>query len=913
MTTIKIPDLSLVVLIGATGSGKSTFAAQHFRPTEVLSSDFCRGLVSDDPNDQSATGDAFEVLDYIAGKRLAAGRLTVVDATSVQPAARKSLIELARKHHVLAVAIVLDVPADVCAARNSGRADRTFGAHVLRQQQAQLRRGLRGLRREGFHREFVLSGAAEIATAVIERERLWNDRRSDHGPFDIIGDVHGCFDELAELLTELGYTVDPGGGSARHPYGRTAVFLGDLVDRGPATPAVLRLVMGMAAEGSGLSVAGNHEVKLVRALRGRNVSISHGLAESLAQLAAEPPEFSGQATAFMDRLVGHLVLDDGKLVVAHAGLPAAMHGRASAAVRAFSLYGDTTGETDAYGLPVRYPWATDYRGQAMVVYGHTPVRQAEWVNGTICVDTGCVFGGALTALRYPERELVSVPARAVYYEAARPLAGLAPAGGGGPEEGSEGAAGVGTTDAAGGGPEEGSKGAAGVGTTDAAGGGAAGHGPAAGDIGVTRMARPAHRAPVDLDITDVAGKRQIETRLTGTTVTVREENAIAALEVMSRFAIDPRWLIYLPPTMSPTATSSRPGLLEHPAEAFSAYQAAGVAEVVCEEKHMGSRAIVLACRDESVASRRFGVPDAPPGVIYTRTGRAFFADQDTEQELLRRVTGAITDAGLWDELGTDWLALDCELLPWSAKAAELLRGQYAPAGAAAIAALDAETAIASRAAARGVDVGDLVEHSRRRSVMARQFVDAYRRYCWPVSSVDDLRLAPFQILAAAGSVPALRDHHWHLEVLGRLCDRAPATLRRTESITVTLGGRSGAQRTVEAATDWWLELTGAGGEGMVVKPASVVHRGPKGLAQPGIKCRGREYLRIIYGPEYTAEANLLRLRSRSLGHKRSLALREFALGIESLERFVAGAPLYRVHECVFGVLALESEPVDPRL
>ncbi len=853
MTAIKLPDLALVVLIGVTGSGKSTFAARHFRPTEVISSDFCRALVSDDSNDQSATRDAFDVLQFIAGKRLAAGRLTVVDATSVQPAARKSLIELARRHHVLAVAIVLDVPADVCAARNAARADRAFGAHVLRQQQEQLRRGLRGLRREGFHREFVLSGETEVATAVIEREPLWNDRRSEHGPFDLIGDVHGCFDELAELLTRLGYTVDPGGGSARHPDGRTAVFVGDLVDRGPATPAVLRLVMGMTADGSGLSVAGNHEVKLVRALRGRKVSSSHGLAESLAQLAAEPPEFIRQATDFMDRLVGHFVLDDGRLVVAHAGLPAAMHGRASAAVRAFALYGDTTGETDEYGLPVRYPWATEYRGRALVVYGHTPVRQTAWVNGTICVDTGCVFGGALTALRYPERELVSVPARAVYYEPARPL--------GGPAE-------------AGGAPQ---------------------------------------RAPADLDITDVAGKRQIKTRLPGTTVTVREENAAAALEVMSRFAIDPRWLIYLPPTMSPTATSAQPGLLEHPAEAFSAYRAAGVAEVVCEEKHMGSRAIVLACRDAPAAQRTFGAPGGWPGVIYTRTGRAFFADQITEQELLSRVTAAITDAGLWDELGTDWLALDCELLPWSAKAGELLRGHYAPVGAAAIAALDAETAAARQAAARGVDVGDLAEQSRQRSVMARRFVEAYRRYCWPVGSVDDLRLAPFQILAGAGSVHALRDHHWQLEVLSRLCDRAPAILRRTRSITVSLDQGADAQRSVAAATDWWLELTGAGGEGMVVKPASVVHRGGRGLAQPGIKCRGREYLRIIYGPEYTAQANLSRLRSRSLGHKRSLALREFALGIEALERFVAGEPLYRVHECVFGVLALESEPVDPRL
>ncbi len=504
-----------------------------------------------------------------------------------------------------------------------------------------------------------------------------------------------------------------------------------------------------------------------------------------------------------------MVLDDGRLVVAHAGLPAAMHGRASAAVRAFALYGDTTGETDEFGLPVRYPWAEDYRGRAMVVYGHTPVPEPEWVNGTICLDTGCVFGGRLTALRYPERELVSVPAGDVYYAPARP--------------------------------------------------------------------------------------------------TIREENAIAALEVMSRFAIDPRWLIYLPPTMSPTATSGREGLLEHPADAFGAYRAAGVADVICEEKHMGSRAVVIVCAGESVAARRFGIPG--PGVIYTRTGRAFFTDRDVERELLCRVAGAIGAAGLWDELGTDWLALDCELLPWSAKAGELLRGQYAPVGAAATAALDAESSVLAAAAARGVDVAGLLQRSRQREEAAAKFVAAYRRYCWAVSSVSDLKLAPFQVLAGEGSVHALRGHGWHLDVLGRVCDRDPAVLRRTRSVAVRLGDPASE----EAATAWWEELTAAGGEGMVVKPADVIHRGPKGLAQPGVKCRGPEYLRLIYGPEYLAEQNLSRLRSRGLGHKRSLALREFALGIEALERFAAGEPLYRVHECVFGVLALESEPADPRL
>jgi protein phosphatase len=855
VTEIRIPELSLVVLVGVTGSGKSTFARQHFASTEVISSDFCRGLVSDDENDQAATADAFEVLDFIAAKRLAAGRLTVIDATSVQPGARQSLIALARRHHVLAVAIVLDVPEGTCATRNAARPDRTFGPRVVHQQHDQLRRGLRGLRREGFQRVHVLAGEAEIAAAWIQRERRWNDLRDRHGPFDIIGDVHGCHAELAELLERLGYAVSPDGTAAAHPGGRTAVFVGDLVDRGPATPAVLRLVMNMTQAGSALAVTGNHEAKLVRALRGRDVTVSHGLAESLAQLAAEPDGFTGQAAAFMNGLLGHVVLDDGRLVVAHAGLPEAMHGRASAAVRAFALYGDTSGETDEFGLPVRYPWARDYRGRALVAYGHTPVPSPEWVNGTICLDTGCVFGGRLTALRYPEREIVSVAARQVYFAPARPL-GDPPA------------------------PP----------------------GPTAPGPG---LVPEQSRAAGELSITDVLGRRVIETRLAGHPVTIREENAAAALEVMSRFAIDPRWLAYLPPTMAPVTAAAPGGPLEHPRDAFAAYRQAGVTRVVCEEKHMGSRAVVVACRDPEAAARQFGLPGA--GAIYTRTGREFFADTAVAQEVLAGVIAAAGAAGLWDELATDWLILDCELLPWSAKAGDLLRGEYAPVAAAAGAALDAAAGLLAAAAARGAGVPGLPERTAQRRDLAGRFADAYRRYCWPVTSPADLRLAPFQVLAGAGRVHALRPHPWHLDLLGRLCAAAPGLLKPTAAVTADLADPASEQ----AATDWWEALTAAGGEGMVVKPEQAVHRGPRGLAQPGIKCRGPEYLRIVYGPEYTL--SLDRLRSRRVGRKRGLALREYALGIEALERFTAGEPLYRVHECVFGVLALESEPVDPRL
>ena len=844
---LTIPELSLVVLVGASGSGKSTFAARHFRPTEVLSSDACRGLVSDDENDQSATGAAFDVLHYVAAKRLELGRLTVVDATNVQPESRKPLIALAKQHHVLPVAIVFAVPESVCAERNELRPDRDFGPHVLRNQRGQLRRSMKNLRSEGFSKVHFLHSVGEIDEAVIERTRLWTDRRDDHGPFDIIGDVHGCFDELVALLGELGYEVGADGLSARHPDGRRPFFVGDLVDRGPATPAVLRLVMGMVDAGDALCVPGNHEAKLLRALRGRNVTRSHGLAETLQQLDQEPAEFRDHVAAFIDGLVSHLVLDDGKLVIAHAGLRADMQGRASGAVRSFALYGDTTGETDEFGLPVRYPWAEDYRDDAMVVYGHTPVPEATWLNRTICVDTGCVFGGKLTALRYPERELVSVPAARMYWEPARPLV-------------------------------------------------------AAADPVLTR-------APTDLDIDDVMGKRIVATSLSQT-VTIREENAIAALEVMSRFAVDPRWLVYLPPTMAPTATSERDGLLEHPAEAFDAFRRDGVGQVVCEEKHMGSRAVVVVCRDSDVAECRFGVAgSSAAGTIVTRTGRPFFGDPGDENAILGKVRAAITTAGLWDELATDWLVLDAELLPWSAKAEELLRRQYASVGAAAVATLGAEMDALEAAAAAGAEVGPLLARTAERRALAGQFVDAYRQYCWPVTSVDDLRLAPFQLLAGEGKVHAVTSHLWHLGVLSRLVDVDPGTFRATANIVVQLGDPAAEA----AAVEWWEDLTAAGGEGMVVKPVEVVHRTARGLTQPGIKCRGPEYLRIIYGPEYTLEENLARLRSRGLGHKRSLALREFALGIEALERFVAGEPLYRVHECVFGVLALESEPVDPRL
>ncbi len=849
--TLSIPELCLVVLIGPSGSGKTTFARKHFLPTEVLSSDGCRALVSDDENEQSVTQEAFEVLHFIARKRLEAGRLAVVDATNVQREARKPLVALAREANCLPVAIVLDLPPRLCHERNRNRSDRGFGAHVVRQQASQLRRSLRGLKREGFRHITVLRDPEQVEAVSIERVKLWTDKREEHGPFDVIGDVHGCYEELTELLERLGWVVEgpPEAPTASHPEGRKAIFLGDLVDRGPDSPAVLRLAMGMVESGVALCIPGNHDVKLMRKLKGRDVRLTHGLAETVQQLEPEPEEFKKRITDFLDGLVSHYVLDGGKLVVAHAGLKEAYQGRASARVREFALYGETTGETDEFGLPVRYDWASEYRGRASVVYGHTPVPEAKWVNRTLCIDTGCVFGGRLTALRYPEQELVDVPARKTWYEPVKPLV------------------------------SEGEK-------------------PAA-----------AERPHQDLlDVEDVLGKTIITTRIRSS-VTIREEHSIAALEVMSRFAADPHWLLYLPPTMSPSETCKEGPYLEHPRETFAYYRREGVPRVVCEEKHMGSRAVVVLCRDEGVASERFGARDGRSGIVTTRTGRPFFSDPQLEGEVLDRIRSAMNDSGLWERFDTSWVCLDTELMPWSAKAQELLRSQYAAVGASARASLGAAVDLLSKSAARGDGSEALRERFLARRARVDRYVDAYRRYCWPVETITDFKLAPFHLLATEGHVHSDRDHVWHMETLAELAAQDPefllATPFRVVSVTEPESEADGVA--------WWESLTERGGEGMVVKPLDWVVRGRRGMVQPAVKCRGREYLRIIYGPEYTAPEHLERLRARGLGTKRSLALREYALGLEGLHRFVEREPLYRVHQCVFGVLALESEPVDPRL
>ena len=868
-TTITIPDFALVVLIGASGSGKSTFAKKHFLPTEIVSSDACRGLVDDDETSLEATGDAFALVHAIADTRLKRRRLTVIDATNVRKEDRAHLVAIAKRRHALSIAIVVNPGEDICHDRNALRPDRQFGPHVVRNHHAALRRGVNALDKEGFRYVYEYRSVDEIDAVEISRIPLWTDVRHETGPFDLIGDVHGCSDELQALLAKLGYDVTWGESDGMRtcevsaPVGRRAVFLGDLVDRGPNSPDVLRIVMAMVGNGTALAVPGNHDVKFERWLNGRNVQLTHGLGATVEQMGREPPAFRDEVKAFLKQLVSHLWLDGGAIAACHAGIKADMIGRSSGAVREFCLYGETTGETDEFGLPVRYNWAAEYQGATTIVYGHTPVVEAEWLNNTICLDTGCCFGGKLSALRWPEKELVDVPAAQVYVVPTRPLA-------------------------------------------------------------LPRNAAGLTLQQQDDDLLDlslVTGKRIIKLA-SGRTVTIDEGQSAAALEVMARYAINPKWLIYLPPTMSPPATTVRDGLLEHPDEAFQYFRSDGVMDVVAQEKHMGSRALLVVCRDQDVARTRFGVATGETGAVYTRTGRAFFGDGATTEAVLDRVRSALTAADTWQRLATDWVLLDAEIMPWSAKAQSLIQDQYAATWSAADSGLRAATSALEKAAARDPSLTPLRDKTAARLARTTAYGEAYRRYCWPVTSVDDYRIAPFHLLASEGAVHIDKDHQWHMSELHRIAE-ASAAQGGGGTDGRARGGIMIATRyrhvrledaaSVAAASAWWEQMVAAGGEGMVVKPLPFIASTGRGLVQPAIKCRGPEYLRIIYGPEYNAPEHLARLRARGLNRKRGLAVREFALGQEALIRFVAREPLRRVHEAVFGVLALESDPVDPRL
>ena len=411
MTELSVYEPSLIVLCGPAGAGKSTFAHRHFSPTEILNADVMRGLLCDDVNDQDHNEQVFEVLHRIAEIRLQNGLCTVIDATNLETAARLPLRRLAKHARLPTHLVIIEADLELIRRRNSER-DREVGEGVLRRHMQLLEELEPSLSKERWGRIDKLDARA-LSEVRVKRCPLPPIQFSLTGPFDVIGDVHGCLSELRTLLDRLGYTED-----GSHPDGRRPVFVGDLVDRGPDSVGVLKLVLSWLEQDRALLVPGNHDDKLYRWLQGRAVKVQGGLKTTVAEWqelsAPEERLLRSRFMAAMEAAPSYLWLDEGRLLVSHGGLEERDHGRVGDAVRAFCLFGKTTGKV-IDGFPERLDWAADYEGDPAVVHGHVPVRTAQWRNRVADIDLGVVFGGKLCAMRWPEETFVTVPAERVWW------------------------------------------------------------------------------------------------------------------------------------------------------------------------------------------------------------------------------------------------------------------------------------------------------------------------------------------------------------------------------------------------------------------------------------------------------------------------------------------------------------------
>lgn len=849
---ITLPEYSLIVLIGASGSGKSTFARQHFAAHEVLSIQDFRHLIGPSPSGSQTDDDALEAMNFVLEKRMKNRALTVIDAPHVTQADRKHLRQIAKKFHARLVAVVLDLPEEVCRSRNEINPAGSVPQVLVRKQVEELGKNVNRLQSEGFRYVHHLKSVEEVEAVEVTRRPMRSNFEAEKGPFDIIGDVHGCREELEILLAKLGYEISPAPEESelyfqvKPPSDRRLVFVGDLVDRGPDSPGVLKLVMSMVKSGVALCVPGNHDDKLMRKLEGRNVQLKHGLAETMEQLEGENEAFLEEVRNFIWSLPSHLQLAGGDLVVAHAGLKETMQGRESGGVRSFCLYGETTGEIDSYGLPVRYNWAENYRGTATVVYGHTPIPSPEWLNHTLNIDTGCVFGGNLTALRFPEKELVKVAAKKEYMAPSRPL------------------------------PQN-----------------------------VHEVSTQSQHDAV-LDFSYFRDRSLASTRMMYN-MGPQDWQVIPVIEWMNTFAVNPRWLIYLPFRPSPPKTTSLPGLLEHPIQAIEYYRRKGVASLSLQEMVHGNRVVVVITRDEQVAARRFGIQNGGIGTVYTAKGSPYFSSEKEEQVFLLRLRDAMDRAEMWTALKSDWVCLEADMMPAIPHSTPLVRDVYSAIGSIGKSSLDRVGDALGRAAARGIDVGNALERNAGRQSQIENFNLAWQRLA--ETSAAEHQIAPVHILAGENKVFTDQAHSWHLAMAEALHHADPELIYLIRHVLLDLDD----EEAIREGCSWWESLTDAGGPGMVVKPFDFISDPTKELPQAAMWIRGKEALRLRYGPEYDTHDQLEVLRRRSLKAKREASIRELALSHEALHRFVEKAPLSEVHQCIFIQLTMHTHPLDPRL
>ncbi|KZR60117.1 polynucleotide kinase-phosphatase [Pseudobacillus badius] len=861
---IIVPYAGIVLLVGPSNSGKSTLLKsmiekKQILPSEVVSSDEFRVLVSDRefidwrerPKDeadclldeyQTISKEAFSMMDSVIDARCRLNKLTFVDATHLHPDDRKRYIALARKNHVPIIAIVLDIPLDTLIERD-GQRDHPRGKRRLKQQYQTFKREKRFIKKEGYTSTYLLD-----ETKHIEFIRRTNPIEIDvKQGIDIIGDIHGCYDEMILILEKLGYEKNDEG-LYIHPNGRKFISVGDVMSRGPQSLNTMLFFLRHVQKGLAYMIDSNHGWKIARWLEGRKVTLSHGdekVAEDFQQYeeafgSKRTEEIKHALKEFLLQAPSHYVFTKNgvrALVCAHAGIKDEFIGKQSRDISDFCRYGDTDG-FDQQGKPIRKDWFIHHQTTTLIVWGHDPKPQPLLINNTINIDQGVVFGGKLTAFRFPEKEFVSVKALKDYAESAdNPL-------------------------------KEWEK---------------------------KRLAPP--------NIGRLMNGYSVLTEELGA-VQIHQDIAKSAVDVVSHFTIPIEQLIYIPPTMSPTPNaSSLDNYLEHPKEAIDYYRNQGIETMIAEKKHMGSRAILFLFKDKAAAKKHVGIDSL--GVIYTRRGRRFF-DAPTEEKLVLKIHKDLKDYGYFETYDTEYLLLDAEIMPWNLKAKELISNQYAHVAENAI--LD-RTKLKEKIEAAFKENNLLkgwLEEYEHKLENAMTFKEVFQKYCWDIGEVDQIQIAPFHILAHSNEVFFDRPHTWHMKMNRELSKHSSLFVETEYKIIHN-------KESEEEAIKWWEEMTSEGHEGIVIKPESFISRNKGKLVQPAIKVRGRKYLNIIYGMDYLRPENLARLKNRNTGKKQKLALKEFALGVEGIKRFVNGESIERVHECVLATLAMEADPVDPRL
>lgn len=887
-----LPDPSIVGITGSSSDSRIEILNRFFKIEEIISMDELSRWIPDDPwiQDHNKPEQVESIFFSIIEQRLKRNLMTALDIHGRGRPFRNQFIQLAKKYHFTPTLIRL--LSDAEASRELDQED-FFKAR----------------RQEGFRVIYQIN-KDEFQDWRPSRRTSPTMRPDVEGAFDIIGDVHGCMDELLALTHRLGYrwtgnplTLNPDFNWINPP-GRRLFFVGDLVDKGPNSLEALSLVMRLTETGQSFCVPGNHDYKLARALGGMVFKKSDPDHEAaLQQVRAAGPKFAEKARTWIESLPSHYFLDAGRLVVSHAGSKRSHHGRDSNRILDFALYGATTGKTDSHGLPERLNWALDYHGETLVVHGHTPVEEPKWVNESVNIDTGCVYGGHLTALRYPERELVSEPARHEYSISRRPLPlnvsllnqmesapsanlksnPLRPSTASDPRSGN----------------------------------------PSNSLNFQTHKKQNQHTSNEKLGWTDFQNLKVVETSTRGDVI-LREEEVKAAVHFLKSTQCWPWRIPFLAPGISapdPCQDINSAGL-ESPATAFTYYRNNRVQEVLCVPTAYEPPFILALARDSSEAVERLGSQAGEVGIGFPVCGLLQTSDTPSPAEmssLLKRIHRNLSEENFWERSQSDVAIFECSLTSHSVQAAETkmkpkpLQHSNSMSQIVSAGMIDTNNILEKleRATEHGTDWHFLTQSYLKSKRSLTEFTDWISKAQKTTNGTELIQVRNFQLLATQKKTFINQHYSAGAQILKleQLAERDSELFIQPSSFLLDLHDVNACS----SAVNLWEEHTREGMIGWVIRPAQGAQKGRRGWVQPALKCRGDMALKCIFGLNMSREAMNQSIQKNSLAARRSQVAREWALSLEALHRWTRQEPDWRIQECMVGILAVKCEPTDARL